>query len=121
MARPWSRLEHSLLLLDGYLHPRFGTRSLPELAEDVKNVPEGYDITGRSYVAQRLLLLPNLMLPRADLEAYDDDIKRHLDVINRSRPVAERVVLKYFQQLALLYTEHCCTASSSTAPRSWPT
>ena len=106
MARPWTRLEHSLLLLDGYLHPRFGTRSLPELAEDVKNVPEGYDVTGRSYVAQRLLLLPNLMLPRADLEAYDDNIKRHLDVVNRSRPMAERIVLKYFQQLALLYTEH---------------
>ncbi len=106
MARPWTRLEHSLLLLDGYLHPRFGTRSLPELAEDVKNVPEGYDVTGRSYVAQRLLLLPNLSLPRVDLEAYDDNIKRHLDVVNRSRPVAERVVLKYFQQLALLYTEH---------------
>lgn len=106
MARPWTRLEHSLLLLDGYLHPRFGARNLVELAEDVKNVPEGYDVTGRSYVAQRLLLLPSLTLPRADLEGYDDNIKRHLDTINRSRPAVEQVTLKYFQQLALLYTEH---------------
>ncbi len=106
MAKPWTRLEHSLLLLDGYLHPRFGARSLPELAEDVKNVRDGYDITGRSYVAQRLQSLPNLALAHADLETYDDNIKRHLDAINRHRPAAERVVLKYFQQLAMLYTEH---------------
>ena len=82
MARPWTRLEQSLLLLDGYLHPRFGARNLPELAEEFKNLPEGYDVTGRSYVTQRLLLSSNLLLQRADLEAYDDNIKRHLDVIN---------------------------------------
>lgn len=106
MPRPWTRLEHSLLLLDDYLHPQFGARSMTDLMEDMGNVPEGYDLTGRSYVAQRLLLLPNLRLPRADLETYDDNVKRHLDRVNRRRPASEQVVLKYFQQLALLYTEH---------------
>ena len=64
MAKPWSRLEQSLLLLDGYLRPRFGAGNLPELAEEFKTLLEGYDVAGRSYVAQRLFSLPACHLPR---------------------------------------------------------
>jgi len=106
MPRPWSRLEHSLALLDGYLHPLLGAAEFRELKEMLGEVAEGYDADGRSFMAKRLLALPDLKLPPADLEAYDENIRRNLDRINAARPAGERVTLKYFQYLALLYTEH---------------
>ena len=105
MPKPWTRLEHSLALLDGYLHPLLGAGDFRELKELLGNAPEGYDADGRSFMAQRLLSLGG-PLSQADIEAYDDNIKRHLDRINAARPADERIVLKYFQYLALFYTEH---------------
>lgn len=115
MPRPWLRLEHSLALLDGYLHPLLGARDFPSLKELLGEVPEGYDADGRSYMATRIIALQHLpqqgvlpapRLAQADIELYDDNIKRHLDLINAARPATERIVLKYFQYLALFYTEH---------------
>ena len=94
---------------------------MPELAEDVKNVPEGCDVTGRSYVAQRLLLLPNLMLPRADLEADDDNIKRHLDVIDLPGRGLSGASSSVSSNLPYSIPSTCCTVSSSIAPLFWPT
>ena len=65
---------------------------------------EGYDAHGQSYLALRL---SNLF--RGDpsgLYTFDENIKKHLDAINARRPQDEQIVLKYFQLLALLYTEH---------------
>ena len=110
MPRPWLRLEHSLALLDGYLHPLLGARDSDSLKDVLGEVPEGYDADGRSYMATRIIalqrLLPAPRLAQADIELYDDNIKRHLDQINAARPANERIVLKYFQYLALFYTEH---------------
>jgi len=105
MPKPWTRLEHSLALLDGYLHRLLGAESFGALKDILGEVPEGYDADGRSFMARRLIeLRPSLS--QADVEAYDDNIKRHLDRINAARPAGERITLKYFQYLALFYTEH---------------
>ena len=105
MPKPWPRLEHSLALLDGYLHPLLGAGDFRELKELLGDVSDGYDVDGWSRMAQRLLSLGG-PLPATDIEAYDDNIKRHLDRINAAQPADERIVLKYFQYLALFYTEH---------------
>jgi hypothetical protein len=47
MPRPWSRLEHSLALLDGYLHPLLGAADFRELKEMLGEVKEGRDADGR--------------------------------------------------------------------------
>lgn len=104
------RLEHSLILLDDYLHPRFGAdqksgAALLSLKRRLgEEIPEGYDSNGRSYLAQRLRQL--YQGDPSELDGYDDNVKRHLDVINAGRPQDEQITLKYFQLLALLYSEH---------------
>lgn len=104
------RLEDCLILLDDYLHPLFGApansrASFKSLKEQLgEGLTEGYDGTGRSYLVQRLRTQYRGAL--ADLETYDDNIRRHLARINAQRPQDEQIVLKYFQHLALLYTEH---------------
>ena len=103
MPKPWTRLEHSLLLLDGYLHPRFGRR-FAGAGKDLQDMSRR--ATMRTVAAWRngYCSCPP-PVPQAVIWTYDDNIKRHLDA-STARPVAERIVLKYFQQLALLYTEH---------------
>ena len=106
MPKPWSRLEQSLILLDGYLHPRFGVRNFAEQTEEFGNLNEGHVPEGRSFLVLHLMTGARGTLPHADLATYDENIKRHLDRINAARPAGEKIVLKYFQLLALLYTEH---------------
>ena len=42
-------------------------------------------------------------MPEEDLARYDENIRRHLERINRYRP--ELITLRYFQHLGALYTE----------------
>ena len=65
--------------------PRAG--DFRELKELLGDVAEGYDADGRSFMAQRLLSLGG-PLPAADMEAYDDNIKCHLDRINAARTIS---------------------------------
>jgi hypothetical protein len=109
MARIRHRLEHSLILLDDYLHPLFGAdpeedRPFFSLKRRLGDVPEGHDSNGRSFLAQRLRQL--YRRDPAELDTYDDNVKKHLDAINAARPQDEQITLKYFQLLSLLYTEH---------------
>ena len=78
MPKPWTRLEHSLALLDGYLHPLLGAGNFRELKDLLDDVPDGYDADGRSRMAQRLLSLDG-RLSQADIEAYDDNIRQRVD------------------------------------------
>ena len=43
-----------------------------------------------------------------DIQRYDANIRSHLHRINERR--GEPLTLRYFQTLALLYTERCSTA-----------
>lgn len=111
MARIRQRLEHSLILVDDYLHPLFGADggdkagAFRSLQGKLGEIDDGYDSSGRSWLAQRLK--QNLYRGEpAALDGYDDNIRRHLTAINEKRPQDEQITLKYFQLLALLYTEH---------------
>jgi len=101
--RNYQKLERRLVLL-GWLNGHFGFTHNAELLEFAAEAGEGYDEEGRSYVTGLLLGRgAKCRIPRADLERYDDNIRRHLAHLNRLR--TRPVVLKYFQHLALLYAE----------------
>ncbi|WP_423928027.1 DEAD/DEAH box helicase family protein [Candidatus Palauibacter sp.] len=95
------RLEAELLLL-GWANRQFGFETNQALFDALKDAHEGYE-DGRSHVARMLLSRERLMVPADDLARYDDNVRRHLDSINKGR--REPITLRYFQQLAALYAE----------------
>lgn len=101
--RNYQKLERRLVLLN-WLLGKFGFRENKDLLEFTALADEGFDGEGRAYVTN---LLRNrgskCTIDPGDLERYDANIRRHLDHINRLR--SQPVVLKYFQHLALLFSE----------------
>ena len=92
------------LVLQSWANDLFGYGSTREMLSDLERADEGFDGEGRSGVFHRLSSQSDrLKLSLADLERYDENVRRHLEAINRSRP--EPVTLRYFQHLAALYTE----------------
>ncbi len=92
------------LVLHAWVNSLFGYASTRELLNDLERADEGFDGEGRSGVFYRLRSRSDrLEVPLADLERYDENVRRHLDAINRRRP--EPVTLRYFQHLAALYAE----------------
>jgi len=97
------KLENRLTLL-AWLNDLLGYRSNRDLLADTKGAAEGFDATGQSFVHHHLLSRGALVkLPADDLARYDENIRTHLQAINRHRP--EPITLRYFQYLAVLYTE----------------
>src|SRR5207248_457107 len=65
---------------------------------------EGFDASGRSFMCSTLVGRgAQVGLSPATLAAYDDNIRTHLTAVNRGR--RDPFTLKYFQYLALLFTE----------------
>ncbi|MGB9801017.1 MAG: DEAD/DEAH box helicase family protein, partial [Thermanaerothrix sp.] len=99
----YTKLENRLVLL-AYLNHLFGYESNKELLTDTRNVAEGFDSGGRSYLYYHLIARGGrVKLPEDDLIRYDDNIRNHLAAINRGR--TEPITLRYFQYMAALYTE----------------
>lgn len=97
------KLEQRLVLL-AWLSNLLGYRSNRELLVDTKGVEEGFDASGHSFLYYHLLARGSKVnFPTDDLARYDDNIRTHLAAINRGR--AEPITLRYFQHLAVLYTE----------------
>jgi len=97
------KLEKRLVLL-AWLNDLFGYKSNQGLLSDMKEADEGFDPYGRSFIYYRLIGRGDkLGLPQGDLDRYDENIHHHLATINQRRP--EPITLRYFQHLALLYTE----------------
>jgi len=97
------KLEERLILLV-WLNYLFGYKSNQELLLDMKEADEGFDPYGRSFIYYRLVGRGDkLNIPLSDLDRYDENIRHHLTSINQRRP--EPITLRYFQYLALLYTE----------------
>lgn len=97
------KLEQRLVLL-AWLNSLFGYNSNRELLNDCKEADEGFDSSGRSYIYHHLEGRGRkVKVSPADLARYDDNIREHLRAINAHRP--ERITLRYFQYLAVLYTE----------------
>ena len=104
MASPRTlyQLESQLMLL-GWANRQFGFESNQKLFDTMEEAGEGYDSDGRSHVAHMLGSRNRCLVPPRDLARYDDNVRRHLDFINRGR--REPIILRYFQQLAALYAE----------------
>jgi hypothetical protein len=102
-ALAYIKLEQRLVLL-AWLNGHFGYEHNRDLLADLKEAAEGFDASGRSYVYYRLEARgEKVTIPQADLSRYDDNIREHLHAINARRP--EPITLRYFQYVAVLYTE----------------
>ena len=98
-----ARLENRLVLL-AWINSLFGYKDNKELLSDTKNVEEGFDSYGRSYMFHHFAGRGDkVKIPGPILGQYDDNIMAHLEAINKHR--AEPITLRYFQYLAVLYTE----------------
>ncbi|WP_049783080.1 DEAD/DEAH box helicase family protein [Caldicellulosiruptor acetigenus] len=90
------KLAKSLVLYKFFLN-LFGDK---DLVENLKSKNEGYDTIGRSYFVDALISeVPN---GEQKLLEYDQKIKRYTEHIGKGR---EYFSLKYFQYLAILFTE----------------
>lgn len=97
------KLEQRLVLL-AWLNGQFGYGNNRDLLADMKEAAEGFDASGRAYIYHRLEARGDkIKIPLADLARYDDNIREHLHAMNVRRP--EPITLRYFQHLAVLYTE----------------
>jgi hypothetical protein len=97
------KLENRLVLL-AWLNSLLGYENNKDLLTDFKNIAEGFDASGRSYLYYHLISRGSKVNIRdEDLERYDENICAHLAAINRGRVVP--VILRYFQHLAALYSE----------------
>ena len=108
-------LVHRLFLLR-WLHAQFGFPTLvgdlngdaatKQMLEALRNSPEGYRPDGLSHIVAALMSpeRPQRKVSDVALRRYDENVRSHLHEINEHRP--EPVTLRYFQQLALLCTEH---------------
>ena len=92
------------LTLHGWLNSHFGYKTTRELLNDTARFDAEHNPSGDALLCNFLRTLPNLN-PNTEkqLPTYDDNIKHHLAAINNSR--TQPIVLRYFQYLALLYTE----------------
>lgn len=94
----------SALVLNHYLLRLFGVEKLEKLAENLKDSrDEGYDTNNVSHYFYELKkwLPTGGELTEERLKQYDANIYRHTQTIGQKRPVQ----WKYFQYLALLFTE----------------
>ncbi|HWP82432.1 MAG TPA: DEAD/DEAH box helicase family protein [Bacteroidota bacterium] len=97
------KLENRLVLL-AWLNRLLGYSSNRTMLEDCKSVGEGFGADGRSFLYHHLIARGSqVKIPEADLARYDENIRLHLERINRGR--TEKITLRYFQHLAALYTE----------------
>ncbi len=91
------------LVLNKYFLNLFGFNEFNELREKLKDTEEGYDTAGRSYFIDVLI---GLRPEREDLLLirYDESIREYVERLreNRKQP---KFNLKYFQYLAVLFTE----------------
>jgi len=91
------------LVLNKFFLSLFGVEEFKDLKKELENTSPGYDSDGRSYFVNKLRSLDNLSIPRGDLLRYDENISNYLKKINEKRE--PKVTLKYFQYLAVLFTE----------------
>lgn len=99
----YTNLEHRLVLL-AWLNHLLGYPGNRALLEDCKSVAEGFGADGHSFLYHHLVARGSqVKVSEETLAEYDENIRRHLEKINRGR--TEKVTLRYFQYLAALYAE----------------
>jgi hypothetical protein len=90
------------LVLNKYLLSLFGVKDFKVLQEKLRDVREDIDSDGRSYFLNVLLGLKDLKISDDNLIRYDQNIQSYVKRISEKRG---KFSLKYFQYLALLFTE----------------
>jgi superfamily II DNA or RNA helicase len=90
------------LVLNKYFLGLFGEKDNRGLLRYLKSVEEG-ERDGLTNFAINLMTKEGVKLPKDEIKRYDQNIQEYLRKINQSRP--ERIRLKYFQYLAVLFTE----------------
>ena len=97
------KLENRLVLLV-WLNSLLGYGSNREMLEDCKRADEGFRADGHSFLYHHLIARGSkIQISPEDLARYDENIRQHLEKINRGR--TEKITLRYFQYMAALYTE----------------
>lgn len=92
------------LVLNSFMNKLFGMDSFDDFQKLLKNVEDGFDDEGRSYVFLTLYSQAGIDAQlKSKLEVYDTNIKRYVDHISVKQESPIR--LKYFQYLAVLFTE----------------
>lgn len=91
------------LLLSRFLCKQLGVEDFKALREKLRDQLEDWDEDGHSHFFHVLKGISESKISRDKLAGYDLRIKAHLERINRFRH--PRVQLKYFQYLAVLFTE----------------
>jgi hypothetical protein len=90
------------LVLNKYFLNLFGFKEFKELREKLKNTQEGFDSYGRSFFIDALVgLKPDWEYA---LLRYDESIKDYIEKLKQNRKNLN-FTLKYFQYLAVLFTE----------------
>ena len=95
------RLEDHLLLAK-FIANKLGMKEVADVKE-FNDVKEGFDLDGRSYMYHRLITRRGNTVPEAKLRQYDDNIRKYFENLKRNRK--EKISLKYYQYLALLFSE----------------
>jgi len=95
------RLEDHLLLAK-FIANKLGMKEISDI-KDFSDAPEGFDLDGRSYMYHMFITRRGNTIPEAKLRQYDDNIRRYFENLKRNRE--EKISLKYFQYLALLFSE----------------
>lgn len=97
------KLEERLVLAAWGCHI-LGYTSNKAMLENLREVEEGYDNNGSSFLAQTILARGSkCLVNRENLLRYDLNIKGHLAHFNRYRTAPLK--LRYFQHLSLLFSE----------------
>jgi len=97
-----SRLE-DFLVLNRYMHHLLGAEDFESLKALLRPLPEGPDGSGQSHFFRRLATQPELRIPQDRLEQYDRRVMEYEAKLRRTRRDFQG--FRYFQYLALLYTE----------------
>ena len=95
------KLEQSLVL-NRYFSGFFGARGLEDLKQSLFRVEEGTGGDGHSRFFHALAILKDLRLPEEKLREYDSRVVAYEARLTKARG---SFAFKYFQYLALLYTE----------------
>jgi superfamily II DNA or RNA helicase len=90
------------LILNKYLLSLFGVNDIRDLLNELKNKSEGTDSDGRSYFVNALRGIKEIEISEDTLLIYDSNIQSYVKKISYRR---EPISLKYFQYLAVLFTE----------------
>ena len=91
------------LALNLYFLDQFGCENFDELQEKLKGVKEGVDSDGKSYFADALIIRERSKIEAQEVLRHDQAIREYVERLSRNRRTNIR--LKYFQYLAVLFTE----------------